>query len=83
VSLLCSDSKILSKALANWLREVVGQVIHRDQTYCVPGRSILDNVSLIRDFLDISDSLGIKAGLISLDQEKALDRRLLASAQVP
>lgn len=74
VSLLCADYKILSKALANRLREVMDLVIHQDQTYCVPGRNILDNVSLIRDILDISDSLGIKTGLISLDQEKAFDR---------
>lgn len=49
-------------------------VIHEDQTYCVPGRSILDNVSLIRDILDVSSPLGIETGLISLDQEKAFDR---------
>ena len=48
--------------------------VHEDQTYCVPGRSILDNVSLIRDIFEISSSLGIKTGLISLDQEKAFDR---------
>ena len=60
VSLLCTDYKILSKALANCLREVMDQVIHQDQTYCVPGRSILDNVSSIQDILDIFSSIGIK-----------------------
>lgn len=44
VSLLCSDLKVFSKTLANRLREVMGQVIHPDQTYCVPSRSILDNI---------------------------------------
>lgn len=73
VALLCTDYKILSKALANRLREVMDLVVHQDQTYCVPGRSILDNVSLIRDILDISSSLGIDTGLISLDKEKAFD----------
>ncbi|KAI3376197.1 hypothetical protein L3Q82_016397 [Scortum barcoo] len=48
VSLLCVDYKLLSKALANRLREAMEQVIHRDQTYCVPGRSMVDNVYLIR-----------------------------------
>ncbi len=41
VSLLCSDFKILSKALAIRLKEAIGWVIHVDQTYCVPNRSIL------------------------------------------
>ncbi len=74
VSLLCSDFKILSKALAIRLKEAIGWVIHVDQTYCVPNRSIFDNIYLIRDILDISRSLGLNVGLISLDQEKAFDR---------
>ena len=55
-------------------REVMASVIHPDQTYCVPGRFISDNVTLIRDVLDLSSSLVIETGLISLDQEKAFDR---------
>ncbi len=51
VSLLCSDYKILSKALANRLAKIIDQVVHPDQTYCVPGRSIFDNITLIRDIL--------------------------------
>ncbi|TWW78214.1 Transposon TX1 uncharacterized 149 kDa protein ORF 2, partial [Takifugu flavidus] len=74
VSLLCGDYKILSKVLAIRLREAMAEVIHVDQTYCVPGRRISDNINLIRHVLDISSSLGIDTGLISLDQEKAFDR---------
>ena len=40
----------------------------------MPGRSIVDNVSLIRDILEVSVHLGLDAGLVSLDQEKAFDR---------
>ncbi|KAJ3606743.1 hypothetical protein NHX12_026262 [Muraenolepis orangiensis] len=61
-------------ALATRLGRAVEQVIHRDQTYCVPGRSMVDNVHLIRDVLEVSSSLDINTGLISLDQEKAFDR---------
>ena len=74
VSLLCTDYKMLSKALANRLKKVMDQIIHRTQTYCVPGRSIVDNVSLIRDLLDVSGSLGLDVGLVGLDFEKAFDR---------
>ncbi|KAL7882724.1 hypothetical protein SRHO_G00003820 [Serrasalmus rhombeus] len=38
VSLLCTDCKLLSKALASRLGKVMEQVVHPDQTYCVPGR---------------------------------------------
>ena len=62
------------KALSNRLREVIGNVIHIDQSYCVPGRSLKDNISLIRDYLQLSKTLGLNFGLISLDQEKVFDR---------
>ncbi|XP_023284603.1 receptor-type tyrosine-protein phosphatase F-like [Seriola lalandi dorsalis] len=74
VSLLCTDYKLLSKVLAVRLRKVMEHVIHVDQTYCVPGRLISDNITLIRDILNLSGSLGCELGLISLDQEKAFDR---------
>lgn len=74
VSLLCSDYKILSKALANRLSGVLEEVIHADQTYCVPGRQIFDNISFIRDMFDISKLFDVDFGLISIDQEKAFDR---------
>ncbi|KAI4892835.1 hypothetical protein NFI96_009553 [Prochilodus magdalenae] len=36
VSLLCMDYKLLSKSLAARLGKVMEQVVHLDQTYCVP-----------------------------------------------
>ncbi|KAK3562687.1 hypothetical protein QTP86_005311 [Hemibagrus guttatus] len=74
ISLLCTDCKLLSKALASRLTKVMDRLIHQDQTYCVPDRSIFDNVYLVRDILDVSRLLGLKTGLIFLDQEKAFDR---------
>jgi hypothetical protein len=68
------DYKLLSKLFASRLGKAMEQVIHWDQTYCVPGRSMVDNVHLIRDVLDVSCSLGFNTGLISLDKEKAFDR---------
>ena len=74
VSLLCVDYKLLSKVLSNRLKKVMDQLIHWSQSYCVPGRSIVDNVSLIRDILEVSGSLGLDTCLVSLDQEKAFVR---------
>ena len=54
------------------MRAVIRQVVH--QTYCIPDRSILDNISLIQDFLDFAHLTNVKSGLISLDQQKAFDR---------
>lgn len=74
VSLLCTNYKLLSTVLANRLSEDLSHVIHPDQTYCVPWRRIFDNISFIRDFLDIGKNLNLNFGLVSIDQEKAFDR---------
>ncbi|CAM2111078.1 unnamed protein product [Caretta caretta] len=61
-------------------------VIHPDQTYTVPGRSIFDNLFLVRDLLELERRDGLSFALLSLDQEKALDRvdhgYLLSTLQV-
>ncbi len=74
VSLLCNNYKLFSKVLANRLGEVLVRVIHPDQTYCVPGRRIVDNIYFIRDVLDLGKGLNLDFGILSLDQEKAFDR---------
>ena len=75
--------------LKNWrpvsavyrLQVVVKRIGYKagDQSYCVPGRLITDNVMLIQDFLEVSGSLGVETVLISIDQEKAL---VVSSARV-
>lgn len=47
VSLLGVDYKILSKVLTNRIKCCIASVIHADQSYCVPGRSIFNNLFLI------------------------------------
>ena len=49
ISLLNVDYKIGSKSLANRLQPGLEHVLHSDQTCNVPGRSITDNLLLIRD----------------------------------
>ncbi|CAM2103803.1 unnamed protein product [Caretta caretta] len=52
----------------------MADVIHPDQTYTVPGRSIFDNLFLVRDLLELGRRDGLSFALLSLDQEKAFDR---------
>ncbi|CAM2120224.1 unnamed protein product [Caretta caretta] len=47
VSLLSTDYKIVAKAISLRLGSVMADVIHPDQTYTVPGRSIFDNLFLV------------------------------------
>ncbi len=74
VSLICVDFKILSKSLTNRLKKYMASVIHMDQTFCVPKRTIFDNLFLMRDMITVAKMHNLDIGFLSLDQEKAFDR---------
>ena len=59
--------------MTNRLKNVIDQVVHRDQSYSVPGRSIFDNINLIRDSLLFCNSNNLPLALLNLDQKKAFD----------
>ncbi|CAM2120318.1 unnamed protein product [Caretta caretta] len=73
--LSCSmDYKVIAKAIWLWLGSVLADVVHPDQTYTVPGCSILDNLYLVQDLLELGCRGGLLFALLFLDQEKAFDR---------
>ncbi|CAM2097021.1 unnamed protein product [Caretta caretta] len=74
VSLLSTDYKIEAKAISLQLGSMMADVIHPDQTYTVPGRSIFDNLFLVRDLLEFGHRDSLSFALLSLDQEKAFNR---------
>ncbi|CAM4432693.1 unnamed protein product, partial [Caretta caretta] len=59
VSLLSMDYKIVAKAISLRLGSVMADVIHPDQTYTVPGRSIFDNLLLVQDLLELGRRDGL------------------------
>ncbi|CAM2114030.1 unnamed protein product [Caretta caretta] len=73
VSLLSTDYKIVAKAISLLLGSVLADVIHPDQTYTVPDRSVF-NLFMVRDLLELRRRDGLSFALLSLDQEKAFDR---------
>lgn len=73
VSLLCTDYKIIAKAIANRLKAVAGRVIGQEQTYSIPGRTI-HNIGTVRDVISLARIHHTNSGLIFMDQEKAFDR---------
>ena len=67
ITLLKTELKILARLLAN--RHLIGP----EQCYAVKGRSIQDNLHLVRQILEgIKDNT--EAALINLDKSKAFDR---------
>ena len=73
ITLLNTELKILARVLANCLQIAISDLISPEQTFAVKGRSIQDNLHLIREVIEgIEDCT--EAALISLDQSKAFDR---------
>ena len=74
ITLLNTDYKILTKALSNRLKQVLPYIIHTDQTACIPGRTINDNLRLIQDVITYANETNKPLALITIDQLKAFDR---------
>jgi hypothetical protein len=74
ISLLNIDYKIVSKTLASRLGKVLPDIVHKDQTCAVPGRSIVDNLHLLRNVIDYCHQKHTRCAIVSYDQTKAFDR---------
>ena len=74
VALLCTDYKILSRVLSNRLKQCLHMIVQVDQTYCIKGRTIMDNLFLIRDTIDLCELYNVDVGIVALDQCQAFDR---------
>ena len=74
ISLLTTDYKILTKALANRLQRVLSLIVHSDQTASVKGRTINDNARLLHDSVYYANECNIPLAFITVDQLKAFDR---------
>ena len=73
IALMNVDVKILTKLLSMRLLYVLPTIIHESQT-AVYGRTIGDNIHLVRDIIDLANKNDDEAALLFLDQEKAFDR---------
>ena len=73
VTILNTDYKILTKALANRLQPLLTKIIAADQVGDIKGRQIIENIRIINDVMSYTD-LRKKPGFITLiDFEKAFD----------
>ncbi|KAG8234235.1 hypothetical protein J437_LFUL007741 [Ladona fulva] len=74
LSLTNVDYKILAKLMSNRLSKVIATVISTEQSYCVPGRTIFDSISTIRDLVHQHNDGNLPLEVVYLDQLKAFDR---------
>jgi hypothetical protein len=74
ISLLTAGYKILSRILANRLRHFLAGELQHIQYCGVPGPSILDAVSKVRDILAHHETTGTPLCILTLDFHNAFDR---------
>ena len=73
VSLLNTDYKILTKALASSLQKVIGHLIHEDQVGYIKGRFIGESIRTIDDLMVLAEKEHISGFITLIDFEKAFD----------
>ena len=73
ISLLNTDYKIATKAIAARITKELPSLIHGDQTGYIKGRFIGQNVRLIADIIECMDTLDISGIALFLDFKKAFD----------
>ena len=76
ITVLNTNYKTMTKALADKLAEVAPTLIHRDQAGFLKGRSIFDQVKLTKLTIDHARITGKNGAIVLLDQEKAYDKIL-------
>src|SRR5260370_23298688 len=74
ITLLNTDYKMLSKALAIQLVELIQNLVHHDQSGFIPKRSIFDNIRLASTLINYADITETNSTIIALDQEKAYNK---------
>ncbi len=74
ITLLNTDYKIMTKALAAKLARIAPKIIHETQAGFIPGRSIFDQTDLAREMICLAEVEERNGVIVTLDQEKAYDR---------
>lgn len=73
ITLLNTDYKIFTKAVACRLQSCVKQVVHPNQTGFIANRDIGENIRTIQDVIDASQHSNSSGFILALDYRKAFD----------
>jgi len=74
ISLLTTEYKLLARMMARRLRHILKDHLHTRQFFGVPGRSILEAASLVRDAIAYSETSGSPLCVLTLEFQHVFDR---------
>ena len=74
ITVLNTDYKLFTKAIATRLSNVAPHIIHPDQAGFIRGRSIFDQIEQTSVTINYAQLKSINGAIIALDQEKAYDK---------
>ena len=72
ISLICVDTKVISKIIANRLKPLMKQCISKEQ-YCGTDQSIVECNNITRDMIYHINDQNLTGALINIDLQKAFD----------
>lgn len=74
ISLINTDYKITSRIFSKRISSVVSTLLSSDQSYCVPGRTIYNNLHLVRNIIRSANRSNSKLAILALDQSGAFNK---------
>ena len=74
ITILNTDYKVFTKAIATRLTEIAPSIIHPDQAGFIRGRSIFDQIEQTTTVINYAKLKKVNGAIVALDQEKAYDK---------
>ena len=74
ITLLCADYKLISKVIANRIKDYLPKLINCDQTGFVKGRYIGQNIDLLLQIIEYSEDRQVPGIVLGVDYAKAYDQ---------
>ena len=74
ITLLNTDYKILARSIANWLRQLLSELLHPSQLCGMTGSTIFDAVAALRDAMAHAKVTQKPLCILSLDFKEAFDK---------
>lgn len=74
ICLINTDYKFISRVYSKRISSVVSSLLDSDQSYCVPGRTIYNNIHKIRNVIHQANLENSPLGILAVDQSGAFDK---------